>query len=262
MSERQTYASDDERLTAFIDGALDDSERVALRARLDAEPDLRARLALLRQADLPYVGAFAPVLEKAPVDRLQAMLDGALRGAITPASRMRLFVRLAAAAIAALLFVGGYSLGRLTMHEGAPSSSASREEDWRQTVAEYMSLYTPDTFATVSADLSPRALKAFGQKLGLDLSADSIALPGASPHVAMMLQYDGAPLGEIAYLDGADPLAFCIRPVAEPDSAPKLETRDGFASASWAHRGRSYMLIGRAPQQRIAELAQALAARF
>ena len=57
-------------------------------------------------------------------------------------------------------------------------------------------------------------------------------------------------------------MLFCIIHDSEPDAAVAISEREGFATASWADRGHGYMLIGRLPQSRTAELAGALRQRF
>ena len=81
--------------------------------------------------------------------------------------------------------------------------------------------------------------------------------------VAFNLAFDGAPLGEIAYVDptGA-PVLFCIIANRDADAPLHSEKRDQFSLASWTHKGRGYLVIGRMPEQRVAELAQTLVTRF
>ena len=48
------------------------------------------------------------------------------------------------------------------------------------------------------------------QRLGAPLDAARLQLDGLSLRRAELLQYDGAPLGQIGYLDGDAPVAFCV----------------------------------------------------
>ena len=62
----------------------------------------------------------------------------------------------------------------------------------------------------------------------------------------------------IGYLDGATPVALCILRDGEADAPLASSSRDGFAVASWAQGGRGYMLIGKIPVERLTTLARSL----
>jgi anti-sigma factor RsiW len=101
-------------------------------------------------------------------------------------------------------------------------------------------------------------IPALSQRLGLPLDVDRLQVADLSLRLAIPLQYDGAPLGEIAYLDGATPVAFCITRNGETDAPLAASTRDGFSVASWAQGGRGFMLIGKIPAERLDALARSL----
>lgn len=69
-------ASDDERLSALIDGELDAAETVALEARLAAEPALARRLAALREADSTLRRAYGDVANEPLPARLVGLVEG------------------------------------------------------------------------------------------------------------------------------------------------------------------------------------------
>lgn len=255
--------TDDARLVALIDNQLDETARSALATRLVVEPELRARFALLAAGGLPFSRAFDSVLVEAPLASLQAKIDAVAPGGAT--SRPRLgavrWIGVAAAAMALLLL--GWGIGRYAPSPSAPASIALQDDDWRRAVAQYVSLYTAQTFANdADAGANEAALAQLSQNLGVAVTQASVALPDLMLRRADMLAYDGAPLGQIAYLDAGEPVVFCIIRNNEKDAPVTIETRDELAIASWAHGGRGYLVAGRRPAQRIAALAETLLPRF
>ncbi|MBP0651175.1 hypothetical protein J8J40_29385, partial [Mycobacterium tuberculosis] len=88
-------------------------------------------------------------------------------------------------------------------------------------------LYTPETFSARSSDASALRsdLARLGDRLGLALTPERIAVPKAEFLGAQMLAYDDATLGQIAYVDAAgNPLLFCIYAQGGPDAPPRRET--------------------------------------
>jgi anti-sigma factor RsiW len=262
---------EDALLVAFIDGELDESARAALEARFVAAPDLRERLIRLREGDRPFALAFKALLDEAPAQRLQA----SLAVLIEPEQRRQTPIRKSlapragrlAAAAAVILFcvgivVGHYGPSWSVRSPEIAAPAGERDDDWRQAVAEYMRLYTLDTFATEPAS-QKKELAALSAKIDLALTPERVALPNLQFRGAQIFGFQSAPLVQLGYVDPATgPVLFCIIRNSEADAAMKAETRGGFAVASWARAGRGYMLIGRLPVNQMAELAVSLENRF
>jgi anti-sigma factor RsiW len=262
---------DDAQLVCYVDGEFDDTARDGFEARLAAEPDLRARLHRLQDGARPFATAFQALLDEAPVRRLQASLAALVEREERRPTPIResLALRAGRLGVAAgiVLFCAGIVIGRYGPSWSARSPeiaapAGDHDGDWRQAVAEYMTLYTPDTFATEPTS-QEEELAALGEKIGLALTPERVALANLQFRGAQIFGFQGAPLGQLGYVDPATgPVLFCIIRNFEPDAARKAETRSGFAVASWAHAGRGYMLIGRLPINQTAELANSLEKRF
>jgi len=122
MTEQTTSASDDDALSALIDGTLPDDRAVALRARLAREPALAARFAAMERANRAVRDAYRDVVDeplpervlellRAPEARAAKVVDlGARRrGRALPAW----FPQAAAAGIALAIGLGlGFGLGQ------------------------------------------------------------------------------------------------------------------------------------------------------
>ncbi|HLH47796.1 MAG TPA: hypothetical protein VKV96_00535 [Roseiarcus sp.] len=252
--------TDENRLVALLDNQLDEAARRALEARLAAEPELRARYQRLAAGGLPFARAFDAALAEAPAARMRARLDS-VGGDARPAPPRRRWTAGAAAA-AIVLFGAGWAVGRYISPPGLLAPMASAERDtWRDAVASYVALYTRETFAGGARD-EAAALARLSQALGVALTPDTIALPDLTFKWADMLAYEGAPLGQVAYLDGGDPVVFCIIRDSQKEAPVKAETREGVAIASWARGGHGFLVGGRISPKRATELAETLAARF
>ena len=251
----------DQELVALIDNELDEERRNHLLARLKEDPALRARYEALRDAGAPIGAAFDALLEQAPLARLRA--------AIPPETAVRRapgrFAGLAFRELAAGFVIGVLAAGVAAWLALSAPRGGDEDSDWRAAVVDYMGLYTNETFASVNPDRETQAreLSAVGKRVGANLTPENATAPGLDFKVAFILAFHGAPLGEIAYVDptGA-PVLFCVIANGAADAPLHSEQRNEFALASWTRNGRGYLVIGRQPEQRVAELAQTLVTRF
>lgn len=261
----------DADIIAYLDDRLPPTERASFEQRISQDREVRARMAMLADGGRPFAEAFEPLLGAAPVSRLETWLAATpayRRGDRFDAARLP---RLALAAAALAIFLGGFAADRVT---GVIFGSGSRPggeqiaepaESWRQAVAEYLALYTADTLASIPDDAAIRAaeLAAVAAKVKIGLSAQRIALPDLAFKRAQILDYDGSPLGQIAYLDPASgPVALCVIANGAGNAAPRPEQRNGLNIVHWAAGGRAFMLIGRLPALRLQRLAETLEGRL
>jgi anti-sigma factor RsiW len=252
---RISMADDDAQLVALIDNELDESGRTALLDRLAADERLRQRYEELRQTGAPLAASLDELLGQAPLARLRAALP-----VDSPVRQPRIALRGLAAGIAIAILAAGaaawvaLSLGLLR-----------ERQDWRTAVVEYTNLYTNETFSPLNPDASLQAieLSALGARVGVNLTPESVALPGLRFTVAFMLSYNGAPLGVVAYVDpSGEPVLLCIIANEAPDAPMRSERRDNLSLAWWSRGGRSRLVIGRIPKERAVALAQTLEKRI
>jgi anti-sigma factor RsiW len=250
----------DEQLTAFLDGELPQQEMARIEALANEDEEVAARIEFLANGSMPFRDAFAPLLDEAPKQKLDAMLAAIpAPAAIAKTERSIITRRGLFGALAASLAVGiiadraylgiGRNLGR---DEGS---------EWRSVAAEYIALYTPDTLAgpVPPADVQTAQLARVDSKLGLNLSPEAVALPGVDFKRAQLLEYDDHPLAQIAYLDPeTGPMALCIVRSEKGAKEPDIEGRKGMNVIYWSTATHAFMLIGHAPVDRMREIADAV----
>jgi anti-sigma factor RsiW len=247
-------AEDDAELVALIDNELDEGRRTALLARLAADEQLRERYEELRQTGAPLAASFDELLTQAPLARLRAALP-----VDSPARRPRIALRDLAAGLVGIL-VGGAAVW-----VALSSGLFGEGRDWRKAVVGYANLYSNETFSPFNPDASLQAteLSALGARVGVNLTPESVALPGLRFTVAFMLSYYGAPLGVVAYVDpSGEPVLLCIFANDAPDAPIRSERREKLSLAWWSRGGRSRLVVGRIPEEQAVALAQMLEKRI
>jgi anti-sigma factor RsiW len=247
---------DDAELVALIDNELDQSSRDALLARLATDEQLRLRYDELREAGAPIAASFDALLGQAPLARLHAAIpaDEPLR---QPSRRFALR-ELAAGFVIGLLAAGAAAWIALS------SGLLGERNDWRTAVVEYTNLYSNETFAPLTPDAALQAAELSGvrARVGGNLTPENVALPGLRFTTAFMLSHRGHPLAVIAYVDPSGaPVLLCVFANSAPDGPIRSERRGELSLASWSDDGRSYLVIGRIPEERALALAQILQPR-
>lgn len=253
MSEHERNSRpSDEMLVAFIDGELGAAESADIEEWIARDAATAERFDLLARGNLPYAEAFAPLLEAAPRG-LDAMLAG-IPSAKTSPGRLSGIGRRGFLGAAAACLIAGIAIDRASLVVERQLKKPDEGEEWRAVVAAYIELYTPETLSALSTDraLQTVQLDTVGNKLGMTLTPEAIALPGADFRRAQLLQYDGQPLAQLAYLDREDgPIALCFVRSDRGAAGPRTERRHGMNVLYWASKEHAFMLIGYAPVDRL-----------
>lgn len=267
---RETGRVPDEHLVAYLDGELNTKEHAALAAQIAVDAVLQSRVLLLSAGNRPFKHALAPLLDQAPEARLKAMLSNLHAG--ERRNRTPVWTAIAAIAAAIILFLAGLAVDRvfpnLDWAFGDLSSVTNQnhdDDDWRQAVAEYLSLYSADTIASIPDDnvMRDRELQVLRAKLEVDLSAHRLAIQDLSFKRAQLFMYDGKALGQVVYLDpDSGPVALCLIRSETNSSPMSRERRENFNIVFWTQGGHNFMMIGRALPDRLDTLAKEVSARL
>lgn len=245
----------DEQLVAYLDDELDREQRSQLDSDIADDPLLSLRVQWLSRSNLPYKAAYDELAQQAPLERLQARLDG-IPAPETPGLSRRWFI----GAAAATLVAGGVLADRLFL-----GWQAQQDHSWRELVSDYMALYVPQTLDHLPADeANQRAqLRTVDARLGLSLSPATLKLPGAELKRAQMLEYDGVPIAQITYLDAKHgPMALCVTRSNSGSQPLAHERRHAMNVVYWTEREHAWMLIGHNPASELEGLARHLIERF
>ncbi|MFK3704427.1 anti-sigma factor family protein [Klebsiella sp. NPDC088457] len=240
----------DEAIVAWLDGEMSEADARRFEAAFRDDPLLAGRIAELMGNNQHYPQAFAPLLDEAPVARMQSRLDAQL--AALPAADGGVahpqFSRRAMIAASLSFLLIGSGLGYLAR----PGASAPDDsENIRDLEARYMSLYSTETL--LDMDSSPavlqRGLARTTEDIGLTLSEQQLTLPGAELKMVRMLRYDSTTITQIAWIHAEyGPMALCISPDRQQSSAAiNAEQRHGMNIAWWRNRGYQFVLLGRNP---------------
>jgi anti-sigma factor RsiW len=283
----------DEKLVAYIDGELDASESAALSDALANDADARERLETLQSGGRPFAEAFDAMLDAAPDAKLQAMFAGLVAqgsgGQVnvetsdeassddtvvpfrqrTPpqqpeAKGTPVWQMAVAAVLLAAVFTGGLISGGIL---NEPQQVAEQQQPgWREAAARYVALFSRETLEGMPSDSAERLanLAKAENALGLQLTESRIADPDLDFHGTQLLNFNGKPLAQIAYLHGGQqPVALCIIAAGDNEPAPPAnETRQGMNIVHWVEGGFGYMVIGDVPEEELNRIAERFRTQF
>lgn len=290
----------DELLVAYLDGELSITKSADTADALAHDHNARARLTRLKRGDRPFAEAFDTLLDAAPGDELQAMFaelvaqtsgsrirrkaPGAKPSGETvipfrhhpqprpePVRRTPLWQMAAAAAVLAAVFTGGLFTGGMfnepqtKQNALQPRQVAGKAPGWREAAARYVALFSKETLNGMPQDIVERRtnLALAERALGLPLSRDRLVDPRLDFRGTQLLNFNGKPLAQIAYLHGGEkPVALCIIATNKDPAQPENETRQGLNIVHWVKGGYGFMVIGDVPEDELNRIAARFRSQF
>lgn len=245
----------DEVLVAWLDNQLSGPEREQFARRLQQDQILAERLEVMSQSTLPFHDAFLPMLAEAPLTDLQARLDAIPQPTVAASGGVSRRQLIAAG-------VGFLAVGVLVGRYALPLVAPQQDNNWRNLVAQYMSLYSAETLADINETPTEQQaqLQRVKTSLGIALTPAQLVLPGAEMKNARVLSYDQYPIAQITYLcPKSGPLALCITRSERAGNAPQeSEVRRGMNVVYWRAAGYNFMLIGHNPAGEMARHGELL----
>lgn len=239
-----TYS--DQTLIDFLNGRLPEATRRELEAKMLQDRDLELRIMALDDAAPLVAEAFAHV---PGAERCRQLAQ-----AIAPAPRPSWWSAQLVAGLAASIVLGALAI----------YYTLQSQQDWRSVVAQYQSLYIPETVAHLNIDPQQMRndLSRASAAVKMPLSLEAIgAVDGLKLRRVQTLGFKGNPVVQIVYTDQRGvPIAFCL--TVGDDGSKGSATRTGLASYSWGTGTHQFMIIGAIDQQELDRLAAILEKRM
>jgi hypothetical protein len=245
----------DEELVAYLDGELPLERQRTIGVEIIRNDHLRRRLSAL-DCDLSALKiAFDALAKSAPAAEIGTRLDREL-GQVQ--FQRRAFLR--GSGIAALLLSGAGAI-----YIGGRYAGNKEYPDWHQAVAAYQALYITETLSSIPEDMESQRneITEAAARIGLPLKLETVQLPEFHLKRVQLLQFEGKPLVQFAYLDPQGiPVAFCAIRIGRADSALQVETFHGLPGAFWNKGGYGFIFIGAVPIEALRRGASLLEKRI
>jgi anti-sigma factor RsiW len=266
MSTDDKMSTDDDLLSSHIDGELSAGAAQALERRLAAEPGLRQRLEMLREADRQAARRLAQVLDDpVPLALVRALSQkpGAARAPSPqarsgkPPARMPVAAVALAGALVGALAAGVALIAVLPAVQPAPVAQA---RSWTEEVVAYHRIYAKEGrhLVEVGAD-EPDHIRAWlGDRIGRPFDIPDLAAHGLTFRGARLLVAAGKPVAQLVYtLDDGSVVALCMtQKEGAPDMPAELSRIDEFDAVTWRDAGTAIVLLGPADRLDLMAVSQ------
>ena len=241
------------RLSAYLDGALDEADRAEIERLLAVDPDLCAELADLAAADQAAKAEFARMLAQPIPLSLVRSLNSFPQAETAPPTQRRMPIwSMLAASVALVTFgaVGGY-LWR----------QADAERDWIAEIGEYHGIYAAQTRHLVEVPGSEAAhIESWlAKNVGTNLPIPDLTPQGFVFEGGRLLVAAGKPVGQLMYRDADGAIVAICFIASDKPATDRVEPRDlgGFDGFVWGVPGLRILLIGPKGDERLPDLANA-----
>jgi anti-sigma factor RsiW len=256
----------DETLTAFLDGELGEANAAEVSRELENSAALKVRLSALDLNLASIRKDYGELANSAPLDALRSAIQINPVSLAANSNSMGWSNSAIAAACAACVAFGVFVSPIVSsfvpgLKNPVSEIAGTAQKSWRQSVAEYQALYAAETLTLNPQDpiKQDETLAKLSARVGVPLERQRLQLDKASFQRGQLLNFDGRPLVQLAFLyDGDKPVAVCLIANGAKDAAPASEVRKGMPLVHWARGGVSYMVIGQIEAGELTTMAGAL----
>lgn len=262
------------RLSAFIDGEVNEDERKELEQLVARDDEARRLLETLKSGTAFGNKAFEELLhDPVPLSLVRGIKQGPgvhpkAERVVAPAPRKRkvkMWPRALAASIGLFLIGGstGFLIGK-TSNDGAPPTRMAAARTWLDDIADYHRIYSRQTdehLVEMRPSADGRLESWLASSVGVNFFLPDLSGRGLTFEGARLLVAAGKPVAQLVYKnDGGDVFAICFlkgKP-GQPDAAMTESIRDDVSMISWQTDGVSYVVVGPSADADLKQLADAV----
>ncbi|WP_299407416.1 anti-sigma factor [uncultured Roseobacter sp.] len=250
-----------EKLSAFLDGELSETETRAMEKALENDAELQAELETLMAADRVAKDEFAAILgEPVPFELAKAIQDAPedIIANDPGAPRKGTGWLTAAAAVIALAIGsgGGYWAGLTQGNEVVAAPG------WLQDIADYHTVYAAQKRHLVEVPATERdhIQTWLTNTVGADVRVPDLTAQGLEFQGARLLVAAGKPVAQLMYLDANERVvALCQIQTETPRDGFAEQSIQNFGMVSWGGENSNFVVVGDEGRSDLAEIARAAA---
>jgi anti-sigma factor RsiW len=264
----------DVRLSAYLDGEVNEAERKELEQLVARDDEARRMLEKLQAGNAFGNKAFEEFLhDPVPLSLVRRIKQGPganpkTERVVTAAPRQakqRLWPRALAASVALLLIGGstGFIIGK-TSHDDEQQIKMASARTWLDDIADYHRIYSRQTaehLVEVPPSAEGKIESWLTSNVGVSFSLPDLSSKGLTFEGARLLVASGKPVAQLMYKDqDGDVFAICFLKSTPDDTGGKMteSMRDDIAMISWQKAGASYVVVGPSSDASLHELATAV----
>jgi anti-sigma factor RsiW len=264
----------DVRLSAYMDGEVDEAERKELEQLVARDDEARRMLEMLQAGSSFGNKAFEEFLhDPVPLSLVRRIKQGPgvnpkAERVVTTAprrARLRLWPRALAASVALLLIGGstGFIIGK-TGNDGARPMNMAAARTWLDDIADYHRIYSRQTaehLVEVPASGDGKIESWLTSSVGVNFSLPNLSANGLTFEGARLLVAAGKPVAQLMYKnEDGDVFAICFLKSKPGTTDGKMteSMRDDIAMISWQKDGASYVVVGPSADASLHQLATAV----
>jgi anti-sigma factor RsiW len=252
----KTYS--DEDILRYVDGDMEEVAASKLRTEIEHDPILSQRVDAMLASKLPYSMAYKlkppppiPDNVKQSINTWTEVARNAPKNQPKPPLagwKVASLVAAISASFALGYLASNLSNSRETLEQKKVAESLSNEDaKWVQRVADYQSLYVPETVGHIQNGES-RAIKLLNQlasRNNLENTIPDLSSFGYQFVRAQQLGFNDQPLVQLVYLSpGKKPLALCFMPSKGNDQHTVLVERyENLSTANWRSTTQRYVIV-------------------
>ena len=253
-----------DKLSAFLDGELPETEMREIEVALDRDPGVQAELKGLMDADDLARSEFASIeAEPVPLELAAAIQKAPIGFVANTSEAPSAMPAWVATAIAVFfLFVGGTGGYLAAVSQGL---NAAATPGWLTDIAEYHAVYAAEErhLVEVPASEAEHITAWLTKTVGAEVRIPDLAANGLNFQGARLLVAAGKPVAQLMYTDtDGEVVALCLIRSEAPNVGFTTQSLNGFELVSWGGNGANAVIVGPEGRGDLGEIAENASAQI